>query len=131
MSKTDNSLIDAVHIARTTGVPSYFVTLGHVFNHQVLELICLVVSPLLIKYFWSGNVEFLNHDPKRITLGAKKAHYILSIYCLFTTIVLIYFGEDVASYISLDAKMLMVGHFLLTYILSGIVYWYLFNAQEE
>jgi small-conductance mechanosensitive channel len=131
MSETGNNLNDALDIARYIVMPSLLIVLGHAFNYWALDLICLTISFLLIKFFWREYVEFSNHKPRRITLGAKKAHYILSIYCLVATIILIYFGEDVASYISPDAKMLMVGHFLLTYILSGIVYWYLFNAQEE
>jgi hypothetical protein len=131
MSGRDNSLNDALDIARYIVMPSLLIVLGHAFNYWALDLIFLAISFILIKFFWREYVEFSNRKPRRITLGAKKAHYILSIYCLVATIVLIYFGEEIGEYISLDPNKLMIGHFLLIYLLSGTVYWYLFNTQEE
>lgn len=130
MSQINSKSSDAMHIARFTGVPSYFIIFAHAFNYWALDLIALALSFLSIKYFWTGNIEFLNNNPERVTPSTKKVHYFFSISCTVITIILIYFGEEIESYFSIEMGFLILGNFLLTFFFSIITYWYLFNIEE-
>jgi hypothetical protein len=68
MSETDNNLNDALHIAPYIVFP----LLGHSFNYWAVDLICFIISFLLINFFWRDYVEFSNHKPSRLRWVLKK-----------------------------------------------------------